>query len=237
MRRIAIVGVGRSGTAYITRFLGKCGVFLDEVNWAYEHELARLINDSILAQEFGAKSGLPYGKLPAEEIEPSDSSHRMAQFFIKYMDGQASMEDNTLSWAFKDPRTTILHRIWLDHFDAIVGMFRAPQEVVASYLGQGWVRGFRKGNLALGYWKRFNQSLLHIYRTYEAKKSIYILDYNEDMSAQTMLLCKKLGVEPTEDAKSLFDPSLKHYIRTDFPKDELAIKIYEGLQAIRMMRQ
>jgi len=71
MQRIAIVGMGRSGTTYITEFLGKCGVFLDEVNWAHEHEMARLINDTILAQEFGARPGLPYGRLPTTEIELS----------------------------------------------------------------------------------------------------------------------------------------------------------------------
>ena len=92
MQRIAIVGMGRSGTTYVTEFLGKCGVFLDEVNWAHEHELARLVNDTILTQTFGAGPGLPYGKLPDGEITLPDYWHRMARFFVKYMDTRAGLE-------------------------------------------------------------------------------------------------------------------------------------------------
>jgi hypothetical protein len=235
MRRIAIVGMGRSGTTYITEFLGKCGVFLDEVNWAYEHELGRLINDTILEREFGARPGLPYGRLPDHEIKLSDYWHRMARFFVKYMDMRAEREDNIGYWAFKDPRTTVLHSIWLENFDIIIGMFRKPQEVVASYIGQGWVRGFWKKQLVLSYWKRFYKSLLHIYDTYKDKKEIYILNYNEDMSVQTSILCDKLKIIPTPEAKSLFNTSLKHYNEDEFPKDKEARDLYDALMDIRIM--
>jgi hypothetical protein len=81
MRRIAVIGMGRSGTTFLTEFLSKCGVFLDNVNWVYEHELVRLINDSILAQQFGAvEDWLPYGKLPKQEIELSEYWHQMAVY-------------------------------------------------------------------------------------------------------------------------------------------------------------
>jgi hypothetical protein len=235
MQRMMIVGMGRSGTTYLTEFLGKCGVFLDEVNWAYEHELARLVNDSVLVQEFGAKPGLPYGRLPAKEIKLSDSWHTLARFFIKYMDSQAKANSPLLYWAFKDPRTTILHDIWLDHFDIIIGMFRAPQEVVASYLGQGWIKGLWRRRQALQYWKRFNRSLLYIYQTCKGKKPVYILDYNGDIIEQTTLLCKKLGISLTEEARSLFDSSRKHYNHTELPRDKEAVEIYQTLRSIRMI--
>jgi hypothetical protein len=234
MQRIVIVGMGRSGTTFITEFLGKCGVFLDDVNWAYEHEFARLINDSILAQEFGAKPGKPYGRLPSQEIKLSDRWHRLSQFYLKYMESQA-IYGHYHSWAFKDPRTTILHNIWLGHFDIVVGIFRSPQEVVASYIGQGWIKGFWKERCALYYWKRFNQSLLNIYQMYVNKKPIYILDYNKDMIGQLMMLCNKLGIELSEQAKSLFNPSLNHYAIKTFPKDDEVMDIYRNLQVMSMV--
>lgn len=237
MKRIVIVGLGRSGTSFITEFLSKCGVFLDEVNWAYEHELARLINDTILAQEFGAKPGLPYGKLPRKEIRLHEYWHRMAQFYIKYMDARAQLDCTSRYWAFKDPRTTLLHSIWVDHFDVIIGMFRSPQEVVTSYLGQGWIKGLWKGRVALNYWKRFNQSLLYIYQMYKGKKPLYILDYNGDMIAQTKYLCRELGITLTESAESLFDSSLKHYTSDKFPKDQATINLYKTLKSIRIVSQ
>jgi hypothetical protein len=226
--------MGRSGTTYVTEFLGKCGVFLDEVNWAHEHELARLVNDTILAQAFGAGPGLPYGKLPDGEITLPDYWHRMARFFVKYMDTLAGLEGGNRCWAFKDPRTTILHSIWLDHFDVVIGMFRAPQEVVSSYLGQGWIKGWRKARIALDYWKRFNQSLLHIYHSWQKDKDVYVLDYDGDVTAQTMALCGKLGIAAPEDAKSLFDPSRKHYKGGELPRDRMAIKLYEDLKSASM---
>jgi len=240
IKRIAVVGMGRSGTTYITEFLGKCGVFLDEVNWAYEHELGRLINDTILNTKFGARPGLPYGELPETEIELPEYWHKMAQFFIKYMDLQLLSKGNntnTQYWAFKDPRTTILHCIWLEHFDVIIGIFRAPQEVVDSYIGQGWIKGFWKKRIALNYWRRFNLSLIHIYHTYRQKKQIYILDYNDDMITQTEILCEKLGLEVSNEAKSLFDPLKKHYTSDKFPKDREIMDVYKTLIDIKLVKQ
>ena len=237
MRRIALLGMGRSGTSFLTEFLGICGVYLDDVNWAHEHELARLVNDSILASEFGARAGLPYGKLPNEEIELSDYWHQMASFFVKYMDSRAQLRGPFAYWAFKDPRTTILHRIWLDHFDVIVGMFRAPQEVTASYIGKEWITGFRKETIALNYWKRFNRSLLHVYRTWGSKKPVYILDYNRNLESQTVLLCDKLQVVMTDKARTLFARDLNHYPNPHFPSDQEAVSIYRDLHAVSSVNQ
>ena len=88
MQRILIVGMGRSGTTFITEFLGKCGVFLDRVNWAQEHEGARKINDAILAKKCGARRGLPYGTLPEGEIELEEKWHRKAQCFISEVESR-----------------------------------------------------------------------------------------------------------------------------------------------------
>ena len=50
MKRIAVIGMGRSGTSFITQFLSECGVYVDEVGDKFEHTLTRQINDAILDQ-------------------------------------------------------------------------------------------------------------------------------------------------------------------------------------------
>lgn len=236
MQRIVVVGMGRSGTTFLTNFLGKCGVYLDEVNWAFEHELARLVNDTLLAKEFGARAGLPYGRLPEEEIVPSEYWREMAAFFVKYMDARILTKGGGTSWAFKDPRTTILHDIWLDHFDVVVGVFRAPQEVMASYVGKGWIKGFRKERVALNYWKRFNRSMLEIHRRCEGKKQIFVLNYNQEMEPQTTLLCEKLNLPITTEARGLFARELNHYPDPVLLSDAEAVEIYKKLQAVAMVK-
>jgi len=116
-------------------------------------------------------------------------------------------------------------------------MFRSPQEVIASYLGQGWIKGLWKRRTALNYWRRFNQSLLHIYYVYQDKKPIYILNYNEDIIAQTTLLCEKLGIKVTPEAKSLFNLSYKHYTSDKFPKEREVMDVYKALMDVRMVNQ
>jgi hypothetical protein len=237
MRRIVILGMGRSGTTFVTEFLGKCGVYLDEVNWAYEHELARMINDTVLEREFGARAGLPYGKLPKHEIQLSAYWGSMASFYVKYMDARAQIKGNVAAWAFKDPRTTVLHNIWMDHFDTVIGVFRAPQEVTASYVGKGWIAGFRKQSVALDYWKRFNRSLLSVHAACEGKKPVYILDYNRDMESQTRLLCERLDIPVSDEAQLLFSQALNHYPSETLPEDSEAVLLYRRLQSIALVKQ
>ena len=232
--RVAVLGMGRSGTTYICKFLDECGVYTDEVNWAHEHELGRLINDTILAQHYGARVGLPYGKLPAEELVVPENWHQLARCFIRYMDAQAAAKGGGRYWLFKDPRTTILHSIWLDHFDIIVGMFRLPQEVVASYVGQKWVTGWRNRRRVLDYWMRFNQSMLHVYDHYRGKKPIYILNYNGDQRAQTEALCRELGIQITPAAAACFQESLRHYKDPQWNGSAAVRGVYERLTSITL---
>ena len=232
-RAIAVVGMGRSGTSYVTEFLGACGVFLDEVNWAQEHELGRLVNDTFLEREYGARRGRPYGTLPPDPIEPDESWSRLAGQFVAYMSLRAA-EEGASAWAFKDPRTTVLHRMWLGRFDAVVAIYRRPQDVVASYMGQGWVRGLRRRRIALAYWKRFNRSLLAIRDACSGVRPFLLVDYDGDLDEQGRLLCAALGLELTDAARDLYDPDLKHYADRPATSDAEARALYEQLCAARI---
>src|SRR3990170_4005600 len=128
-KRIAVIGMGRSGTSFVTNFLAACGVYVDEAGpEKYEHPMGRRINDTILEEEFGAKKGFPYGKLPEGRIEVPEKWHKEAEEFIEFMDERAEKAGISAYWAFKDPRTTVLHELWVHHFDIVIGVFRAPEE-------------------------------------------------------------------------------------------------------------
>jgi hypothetical protein len=236
MERIAVLGMGRSGTSYLAELLSACGVFADGVTGKHEHELGRLINDTILAREFGARPGRPYGRLSREEIVLSGHWERMAGCFVQYMDARAASAGNGARyWVFKDPRTTILHHIWAPHFGVFVGIFRAPQDVAASFIGRGWIRGWRRSRIALEYWKRFNQSLLHLHRTVAPTKRFLLLDYDGDLDRQTAALCERLGLPRPEAARRLYQSGLKHYTRPALPRDREARQIYQALMDLRLV--
>ncbi|MBI4771000.1 MAG: hypothetical protein HY784_11490 [Chloroflexi bacterium] len=248
MKRLLILGMGRSGTTFITELLAACGVYLGAVNWAFEHEGARAINDGYLAQHCGARRGLPYGRLPPAEIEPGPQWQAPAAAFVARMDGLARAARRPY-WTFKDPRSTVLHRLWADYFDAFVGMFRAPQQVVASYLSQKWITGWDRRKIALAYWKRFNQSLLCLCHacTLPAPpareaggeglrgKPFFMLDYNAPMLPQVEALCRVLDLPLTPAARALYNPRRNHFNLSDLPRDRQTRAIYEALLSTRMI--
>lgn len=232
VRRIVVLGMGRSGTSFLTRFLAECGVYVDEVSDKYEHSGARRINEAILQELFGARPGRPYGNLPEGEIRVPVTWHARATEFIEYMDGQASKIEGRY-WAFKDPRTTILHSLWVSHFDVIVGIFRAPEQVVESMIARGWISGLGKRRIALSYWLRFNKSLMEVWRSVQGSKPMYVVDYNADIDVQMSRLCRELGIPMTEQARGIFRNEDNHYSMVRAYRDPRVREVHESLQAMR----
>ena len=199
--RIAILGMGRSGTTVLAELLGDAGVYLDDVNWAYEHEGARAVNDAYLAEKYGARPGLPYGRLPREEILVCDPAwRRKAAEFVDGMDERAG----GLVWAFKDPRTTVLHDLWLEYFGAVVAVYRRADLVVESYMSQGWIKGVRPRRTALSYWERFNTSLVHVLDTWNGPS--FLLEMSSDFLEQLQVVLERLGLQMPGGAADRFDP-------------------------------
>lgn len=212
IRRIAVVGMGRSGTSILAEFLARSGVYFDEGSLPtkgkkqrkFEHARAREIDDAILADCFGAREHPPYGRLPRDEIVVGEEWRGKVDDFVRYMDGVAADDGGRRYWGFKDPRATILHSLWLDHFDVVVAIFRNPLHVVDSYLAKGWIPGPRKRRTALGYWTRFNRSVLTIHDCYSETKPVYVLDFNADVPAQLASLCDRLALPRTDEAFALY---------------------------------
>ncbi len=214
VRRILILGMGRSGTSFLAEYLKLCGVFVGDLNWAHEHKEMRRINDLFFAQAFGARAGVkPYGKIPDNPIEIASEWHRHGQALVEHMD-QQTLAAGAHYWMMKDPRATILRDLWLPHADVVVGIFRNPHQVVASYLARKWIRGWRKRAVAVGYWRRFNQELLRAAQSHTTGP-FFILNFNGDVTAQCETLCERLDIQTTEPARKLFSPSEIHYTGED----------------------
>jgi hypothetical protein len=236
VKRIALVGMGRSGTSFLAHFLSKSGVFFDQDSFKsrkLEHPMAREINDMLFTIMFGAKTGLPFGILPASEIHVGQPWPGKVAGFLKHMD-QLAIENGTPGyWAVKDPRTTILHSLWLDQFDVIVAIFRNPYQVVGSYLKQGWIHGPRKRGTALRYWTRFNESLLAIHSENHGQKPMYVLDFNADMPRQLANLCERLAIPQRDDAFALYRDTADWEAGRLSPASRQANKLYAELLKIR----
>jgi hypothetical protein len=227
-RRIAVIGMGRSGTTFLIQLLGRLGVFLDSVNWASEHEEARAINDAYLEQNFGARPGLPYGRLPSHEIVISDGIWLdRVRTFVEEMDVRCGL---SASWAFKDPRTTILFDMWRDQVDVAVGVFRAPASVAESFLRQKWIRGPFARRKALHYWFRFNQSLLRIID--DSSATAYLLELAPDLPEQARALADRLGLVWSPDSLADYDAN-RQVVDAVGPRRER--NLYEQLRERRLV--
>jgi len=232
IKRIAVIGMGRSGTSFLAQFLAKSGVLFEAPGKKlskHEHPAAREINEAILAG-YGAKNGRPYGRLPAEEIPVDDRWRPKAAEFIEHMDRIAAGNGGADYWAFKDPRTTVVHSLWLDDFDIVAAIFRHPADVVSSYLAPGWIK---KGGIALDYWIRFNRSLLTVNQRYASEKPVYILDFNDDIPEQLATLCERLGLPQNDEAFSLYSKPDSRERPTGLKHEAEAQRIYEELRQVR----
>jgi hypothetical protein len=233
MKRIIILGMGRSGTSFLTGCLAKCGVYVDEVSDKFEHSQSRGINETILQEYYGARHGLPYGNLPAEEIFLPETWHNKVREFVSYMDERARVAGAMKFWTFKDPRTTVLHSIWIDHFDVLVSIFRRPEQVVESFLARKWITGWRRKRIALDYWIRFNTSLLEVWKHWHSTKPTFVMDYNADIQIQLINLCNRLELPLSNDAQNYYESERNHFSKATALNHRRAIEVYQSLREIR----
>jgi hypothetical protein len=209
MSGIAILGMGRSGTTFLTESLARCGVYVGGVNWAHEHEGVRAINDELLARFCGARIGtLPYGRI--REFSIPESYRRRAAEVVEQL-GSGRRDSGAPYWAFKDPRTTLLHRLWLDKVDVIMGIFRHPTEVARSYIEHRFVNVPNALEVLTDYWLSFNRVLVDLCHSSEC--SMHLLHFNGQIEQQLRRLVERIGLayHPTIE----FKPALKHFHHAD----------------------
>ena len=208
---IGILGCGRSGTSFLIKILHANGVEVGNcTGGTLENLNVRAVNDAYLAHYYNAtvRSAMPYGELPQGEIIVTDQTiHSHAKDVIEDL-----KSTNTEYYAFKDPRTTILHDIWLKHVDIVIGVFRNPHEVSESYmklLGTYYDDSTKHEgyNIMLNYWLRFNQSLLHVFEN--TNKPKFMLEFDETINQQIITLFDSLDLVKYNISHD-FNPNLKH---------------------------
>ncbi len=206
VKSIVVLGSGRSGTSFLANLLAENRVYSGDCTQGTRENLqVRKINEDCLAKQCNGitRSKLPYGILPNKEIIVDDEFQIRSGDFVKRMaESMPSTwwNESDNYWMFKDPRTTLLHDMWVKHCDIIIGVFRNPVEVVESYMkllevyypGEAKEQGYIN---MLNYWKRFNQSLLHVFNTTDKQK--YLLDFNDDIDNQTEELFQMLDIPRT----------------------------------------
>ena len=232
-KSILILGSGRSGTSFLSNLLHANGVKAGEcTGGTMENLKVRQINESYLSKYFQGqtRSKTPYGILPDEEIKVDTEFQEYSKNFVSDMNGSSSQwwDNSTSWWMMKDPRTTLLHDMWVKHFDVVIGVFRHPVEVTNSYvelLGVYYPDNKEEAyDVMLNYWKRFNQSLLHVFETSDKEK--YLLDFNDDVEKQTKNLFSNLEIDLTNFT---YDKNKKHQNSIDITD----IEVYNKLKDIR----
>ena len=232
-KSILILGSGRSGTSFLSNLLHANGVKAGEcTGGTMENLKVRQINESYLSKYFQGqtRSKTPYGILPDEEIKVDTEFQEYSKNFVSDMNGSSSQwwDNSTSWWMMKDPRTTLLHDMWVKHFDVLIGVFRNPVEVTNSYvelLGVYYPDNKEEAyDVMLNYWKRFNQSLLHVFETSDKEK--YLLDFNDDVEKQTKNLFSNLEIDLTNFT---YDKNKKHQNSIDVTD----IEVYNKLKDIR----
>lgn len=233
-KSIVILGSGRSGTSFLSNLLFKNGVLAGQcTSGTLENLKVREINEACLTKFYGAttRSKLPYGVLPNSEIKVESEFQEKAKNFVDEMnsntDGQW-WDDSNSFWMMKDPRTTLLHDMWVKHFDVVIGVFRNPTEVVESYMKLLDVYYTGDKNVGydnmLNYWKRFNTSLLYSLDNYDKEK--YLIDFNGDVEKQIKEMCRNLGINLVNYN---YNENQKHHHSSEI-KDKEAKLIYERLK-------
>ena len=232
-KSILILGSGRSGTSFLSNLLHANGVKAGEcTGGTMENLKVRQINESYLSKYFQGKtrSKTPYGILPDEEIVVDSEFQEYSKNFVSEMNGSSSQwwDNSTSWWMMKDPRTTLLHDMWVKHFDVVIGVFRNPTEVVNSYmklLDVYFPDDKQEGyDIMLNYWKRFNQSLLYTFENYDKEK--YLIDFNGDIEKQIKKVFGSLGVNVVNYN---YDGNKKHHDSSEIQNEEVE-KIYDKLK-------
>jgi len=232
-KSIVVLGSGRSGTSFLSNLLHSNGVYAGHCTpGTLESVKVREINEAFLAKHYQGKtrSKTPYGILPDDEIKVEEEFQIHAKKYIEDMSASGGQwwDDSTSWWMMKDPRSILVHDMWVKHFDVIIGVIRNPIEVANSYvelLGVYYPDNKEEAfDVMLNYWKRFNKSLLHVFKNSDKEK--YLLDFNGDVEKQTKNLFRNLGINLVNFT---YDKNKKHQNSTDGED----IEIYNKLKDIR----
>ena len=201
---VAILGMHRSGTSWLTGSLQHLGLELGEVNTQAQHnrkgnrenDFVRELHGEILRRNGGS------WRDPAWPNKWPRTSRRRLAKFISEMSARHEM------WGFKDPRTLMVLDEWHRQVDGLVrvGIYRHPLAVYRSLKKRH--DDFTQP-AAIGLWRTYNVRLIEEHRRDPFPVMRFDVDHQQ-RSASLTSIAAFLGLDASKDPEAFFDEQLVH---------------------------
>jgi hypothetical protein len=226
-RIVAILGMHRSGTSWMSGSLELAGLELGVVNtWAShnqrgnrENTTLRVLHDAVLQDNLGSWDA------PPAAIVWHRKRSIAARRFIRAMD--AAHRDG---WGFKDPRTLLVLDWWLAEIGSRVervGIVRHPMAVAGSLHRRNADFSLEAG---VELWARYNRCLLEEHR----RAPFPIIEFGDDVAANRRAVhdvADHLGLSAPDRSAEFLDAELVH---RDAPQEvpEAVGPLWDSLRSI-----
>lgn len=221
-RGLAILGMHRSGTSMLAGTLRASGVYFGEV---LDQKFARnptglqeapaiLFMQEDLLQKNGGAWHSPPEALTWERLHLA-----VRDLFIE------SRREHAL-WGFKDPRTLITLDGWFEACPDMLcmGIFRHPSEVAMSI--------HRRNEFELDrcfeIWRAYNERLLRLTEERTCPLMEFVAE-GDHMLAAIERCMSVLGLQLSDEARTVFDTGHRHYERPDIAVPENCQQLYDAL--------
>ena len=222
-RVVAILGMHRSGTSWLTGSLEEAGLYLGDVRTESKHnpkgnrESERLqhIHDAVLADNGGT-----WRKPSFPNTWSAERSAELSEYI-------ASMDREL--WGFKDPRALLLFDEWRRQVPELerVGIFRHPLAVYRSLAARN--RDFKEKE-AVRLWMTYNERLVEEH----AREAFPVIRFDVDpqtLQAQLETVARELRLSMPPG--SFFDEGFVHN-QTDDGVPKNARDLWIALQGIAL---
>jgi hypothetical protein len=209
VRVVAILGMHRSGTSFLTGTLQEAGLFLGECHtWNKHNEKGNRENqkfvdlhDAILEANGGAWD------VPPARVIWSDKHVATAKTLLADHAGESS-------FGFKDPRALLVLDGWKTLFPAIefVGIYRHPNAVAKSLEK----RSSKSRDESLKLWYAYNRVLYQEYKKYRFP----ILNFDDDeavLDEKIFHVAGKMGLSHRSGEEKFYTADLRHNDHTGGP--------------------
>ena len=204
-RIVAVLGMHRSGTSWLTGSLQQAGLALGDVNefaphnqrGNREHEGLQRLHEKILVDNGGSWDAPP-------TVVTWQRSHRRS-----VADVVTAMDTQFPVWGFKDPRALLMLHEWRDLVGErleFIGIFRKPLRVTHSLAARPGGPPIERG---IQLWNRYNEALISAHRI--APFPLIEFDAaDQSLLAFVRRLAADLGLSAPDAAGTFFEAEFAH---------------------------
>lgn len=229
---IAVLGMHRSGTSFLTGTLQQAGLFLGKhhqwnpfnLKGNRENPDIQVFHDWLLEQNGGA-----WDNPPANVVWSEEATQRAKDIIREY--------DGIPTWGFKDPRTLLAFDGWKRLLPdlRLIGIVRHPAAVAASLHARNEAMSYDQG---IELWLRYNQQLLAI----AEKHSFPMLsfDWDEKLLHDILVaILPDLALGHLPDGDRFYSDELRHNSAESLGVELTAevLALYETLSSLAAATQ